>query len=373
MSNLIRTFALALSLFPAFCLSQIYIPGYQKDVSGEILKYHAPQPDVDSSLPVRSEDEARFIEWESDIVPGIWNLESGIFLMLAGIDVNPEEPMEWIFWVDDVPFFTIPTPLDTNSKTLTAPGPDGALLTFEASEVDRYGDFMGYLFLDIPGKYLTPGKPVRFKVTGLSAGSRTWFMVFRYEARDRVTLSSEQAVQRGDNGGSQVLRAEVVHYGEPVKATVAIGDTRLKRRLQFGYNSLYLPVPRITQPTPIRVQVKAGKKVLADREFVVEPVTERTIYILHHSHNDIGYTHVQPEVERMQWENLDRALEISEKTADYPSGAQLKWCTEVMWAVASYYDSLSPDKKLLFFEAVRGSGTGCWGTGGASHGSAAWS
>jgi hypothetical protein len=394
LSNLIRTFALALSLFPAFCLSQIYIPGYQKDISGEILKYHAPQPDADSSLLVRSEDENRFIEWESAPVPGAsrqssvvsrqsasdslkspsgdigvtrnqsavssqqsepetWNLEPVTLLMLAGIDVNAEDPQEWIMWVNDLPFFTIPTPLDTSTRTLTAPGPDGALLTFEASEVDRYGDFMGYLYVTLPANYLTPGQPVRFKVTGLSAGSRTWFMVFRYTAVDKVTLSSEQAVQRDGNGGFQVLRAEIVHYDEPVKALITIGGHKIKRKLAFGYNSLYLPVPRITEPASIRVSVEAGKKVLADRDFLIEPVAERTIYILHHSHNDIGYTHVQTEVERMQWENLDRALEISEKTSGYPEGAQLKWCTEVMWAVTSYYDSLSSGTKARFQEAVR--------------------
>jgi hypothetical protein len=99
--------------------------------------------------------------------------------------------------------------------------------------------------------------------------------------------------------------------------------------------------------------VKAGKKVPADQEFTLGPVKERTIYLLHHSHNDIGYTHVQPEVERMQWENLDRALELSELTRDYPPGAQLKWCTEVMWAAASYYEQLTPEKMTSFQEAVK--------------------
>jgi len=384
-NKLIRTFALALIILPAACLAQSYIPGYRKAIAGEELQYHAPQPDATVSLLVRSEDEARYIEWETASVPENPKSKSQIpdksqtsnsktrnqkletrnskpetrnqkpetFLMLAGIDVNPDDPQEWTMWVDDVPFFTIPTPRDTNLKTLEAPGPDGSLLVFEASQVDRYGDFMGYLYVTLPARYLTPGKPVRFRVTGSSAGSRTWFMVFMYEAVNAVTLTSEQAVQRGDDGEFQVLRAEIVHYGKPVKSRISIGGKVMKQRLGFGYNSLYLPVPRITEPKALQVGVKAGKEMLCDREFVIEPVKERTIYLLHHSHNDIGYTHVQHEVERMQWENLDRALELSERTRDYPPGAQLKWCTEVMWAVASYYDSLAPDKKASFCAAVR--------------------
>jgi hypothetical protein len=53
---------------------------------------------------------------------------------------------------------------------------------------------------------LTPGEAVRFKVTGESAGSRTWFMVFQYETAEKVSLAAEQAVMRGEKGNSQVLR-----------------------------------------------------------------------------------------------------------------------------------------------------------------------
>ena len=74
---------------------------------------------------------------------------------------------------------------------------------------------------------------------------------------------------------------------------------------------------------------------------------------MHHSHNDIGYTDVQPEVEKKQWENLDRAIAIADSTKDFPPGSRMKWCTEVMWAVESYYDKASPEKKAAFREAVK--------------------
>ena len=40
------------------------------------------------------------------------------------------------------------------------------------------------------------------------------------------------------------------------------------------------------------------------------PERQWTVYLLPHSHNDIGYTHLQPEVERKQWQNIDAALEL---------------------------------------------------------------
>ena len=62
-----------------------------------------------------------------------------------------------------------------------------------------------------------------------------------------------------------------------------------------------------------------------------------TVYLLPHSHNDIGYTHLQPEVERKQWQNIDEVLELCRKTADYPPAARFKWNTEVVWAVEQLF------------------------------------
>jgi len=333
--------------------TQPFTPGYHSSISGEVLNYHSPQPDATTSLLVRSEDSIRYIEWESTQIPGIWNLEFGTFLMLAGIDVNPEDPHSWKVFINDQHFFTISSPLDTLNKTLTWSGPDGSSLVFHVKEVDKYGDFMGYLYCHLPSSLLKEGEPVTFRVVGESAGRRTWFMVFQYEAIDKVSLTAEQAVMRGEKENSQVLRAEIVHYADPVEAKITIAGNKMRQTLAFGYNVLYLPVPEITQETTLGLVVKAGKKVLADKSFELYPVRPRTIYLLHHSHNDIGYTHVQPEVEKMQWKNLETAINLAESTRDYPEGARFKWCTEVMWAVESWYDSASPDKRQAFTEAVK--------------------
>jgi hypothetical protein len=256
-------------------------------------------------------------------------------------------------FVNDREMFTFSSPLDTLNKTLTWPGLDGASLEFRAKEVDKYGDFMGYLVVNLPATMLEAGKPVRFKVTGENAGSRTWFMVFQYETADKVNLTAEQAVMRGKKKNSQVLKAEIVRYEEPVEASIIVAGKKMSRTLDFGYNALYLPVPEITEETVMDLVVKAGKEILAEKSFSIGPVTPRTIYLLHHSHNDIGYTHVQTEVEKMQWANLEKALKMAALTKDYPEGAKMKFCTEVMWAVESWYDSANAEQKEAFRDAVK--------------------
>ncbi len=62
------------------------------------------------------------------------------------------------------------------------------------------------------------------------------------------------------------------------------------------------------------------------------------LYFLPHSHVDIGYTHTQDDVMKLQWRNFDRALELIDRTANYPEGSRFKWNAEVTWALMGYLD-----------------------------------
>ena len=86
----------------------------------------------------------------------------------------------------------------------------------------------------------------------------------------------------------------------------------------------------------------------------VKPERKWVVYLLPHPHVDIGYTHVQTEVERMHWRIIDAALELCRKTADYPPGARFKWNTEVLWPVDNYLRQASNEKKRQLIEAIRG-------------------
>lgn len=61
-----------------------------------------------------------------------------------------------------------------------------------------------------------------------------------------------------------------------------------------------------------------------------------TVDFFPHSHVDIGYTHRQDDVMRLQWRNFERAMDLAEKTKNYPDGAKFKWNTETTWAVMGY-------------------------------------
>ncbi len=339
-----------MSVLTCLLSAQNYLSGYAKSINGEELQYHSPQPDADRSLLVRSESGQNYIEWETEPVPVQPGQEQLTFLMLAGIDVNPKDPHAWNVYLNDRLYFTLQSPLDTLQKSLTWKGPDQTSLDFSATQVDKYGDLMGYLTLQVPPSLFPAGKPLRIRVQGESAGSRTWFMVFEYETRNRVNLVAENAITTGNE---QVLRVDIVYYGEPKPGSIELDGKKVDRMISRGYNVFYQDIPAVEAPRSFQVKVAVGDEILADREFMINPVVPFTIYLLHHSHNDIGYTHVQDEVEQIQWKNLEEAVRLSQQTKDLPEGIRFKWNTEVMWAVDSWLARASPEKQELFCQAVR--------------------
>jgi alpha-mannosidase len=53
-----------------------------------------------------------------------------------------------------------------------------------------------------------------------------------------------------------------------------------------------------------------------------------TIYLIHHTHTDLGFTHDQEVVLDLHRQFLDEVLDLCERTADYPAGSSLRWTCE---------------------------------------------
>lgn len=94
-----------------------------------------------------------------------------------------------------------------------------------------------------------------------------------------------------------------------------------------------------------------GEKV--SREVIIPSMRHWTVYIYPHSHVDIGYTNTQENVEFIHKRNLDVAMDLAEKTADYPEDARFRWNPEVTWPIERYLNSESPEKKKKLIEAIK--------------------
>lgn len=113
-----------------------------------------------------------------------------------------------------------------------------------------------------------------------------------------------------------------------------------------------LPGPPITKNTQANVEIESEKNFFAAR-CILEPAKKWTVYILPHSHVDVGYTNLQPKVLKLHMNNIDEAIALADKTQNYPEDARYKWNTEAVWVVDNYLKNADNAKKRLFWDAVK--------------------
>jgi hypothetical protein len=326
--------------------------GYASSRGGGTIFYHSVNAHARSALIVRATDEAQYIEWES--VPAPSRVPEGgvAFGWLAALS-GSKGIHGFDLSVNGKRMFRFSTLSDSTHKTWKESGPEGSMLMFCATEADRFGDLFGYMFLVLRTQSITPGMPQRIRVTGEAAGSQAWFMIFEHRLADAAWIRALPALLRSDNGERQPVNVEIEHYGNPAAAEIAIdGGEMIHGRLGWGLSSFMMRSHPVNGATMRRVRVVSGNAVLADTSILMLPVRKRTLYLLPHSHTDIGYSAYQAVVEKNHMRYIDEAIAIAEKTAAYPEGARFKWNIEVMWPLESYVAAASARKNSRLSSAV---------------------
>jgi hypothetical protein len=152
----------------------------------------------------------------------------------------------------------------------------------------------------------------------------------------------------------QPVKIAVRHFGETTQARVRVeGADPLAVTLQRGPASFEVALPAVDAEKTVAVTVDVGGNALASQTVTLKPVRKWVVYLLPHSHVDIGYTHIQTDVEKAQWKYLEMAMDTARKSAAHPPGSRFKWNVEVLWAVDSYLKQATPEKRAQFIEAVK--------------------
>lgn len=133
----------------------------------------------------------------------------------------------------------------------------------------------------------------------------------------------------------------------------ADGGEPFKMRLTNGLNQAELLLPRVQTNTTALIRVEASGQVLAERKIVLKPVRPLTVYVLPHSHTDIGYTEIQTAIEERQVQNLLDGMAAARRTAEYPAGSRFIWNVEVLWAADLYQRRLNETQRAEFLDAVK--------------------
>lgn len=84
------------------------------------------------------------------------------------------------------------------------------------------------------------------------------------------------------------------------------------------------------------------------------PARNWTIYVIHHSHTDIGYTERQERIEQYHVDFIRQALRITEaaRRGEHPEWKPFRWTCETFWAVERFLEEATPAEKEAFEQAV---------------------
>jgi len=333
-----------------------YLNGYHSSINGQTIEYHSSHPEADSALLVRGQRIAPSISWETDPLPET----SGDYLQfiwLAGIEcagfAAEKDIHAFDFLIDGQHWFTFKNAKDSTAGNWRVAGKDGSELSFAALMTDKAGDLFGHMTLKLPAKAFAPRKPLTLEVRGDNSGSPDWYMTFQHRFNFTPQLRAEPALVKDGGRTLQVLRLSLDNLvgGRTIEVHTP-NQEPIGADLKIGANVLRLPIPAVTSPTTWPVVFKRNDMLVETRSVAIVPVQKRDIYLLSYSHNDIGYTDLQPDVERKQWNNLTEAMRLIRDTRDYPPDARYKWNMETIWALESFLKQASAAQRDEFFTDV---------------------
>ena len=114
-------------------------------------------------------------------------------------------------------------------------------------------------------------------------------------------------------------------YATPAPAVLRVeGAAAQPVPLKLGDHTVEVAVPVVKAEQARKIEVEALGQIVATHTLTQRPARQLTVYILPHSHTDIGYTEIQTDIEKKQVNNLLQGIAYARQTADYPEGARFR-------------------------------------------------
>ncbi|POY36789.1 glycoside hydrolase [Solitalea longa] len=330
-----------------------WINGYAKEIKGENINYDSAYPDyATTALLTRCTDGKKEIAWETSPVP---QKISGKYVYFSWVAAHSSGTSKgdrhFDLYLNDeklLSFTTYPAHKQPDWKFVAA---DSSALVFHQTKRDGANDAHGLAFLRLPVSKVKPGQPLRLKIVGQAENSNDWYMTFKFSFEEKADLDPRPFLLKN---GKQIIALTALHFGNDGQLLVKINDKdSFTYTVHNGVNKFDIPVNAVSTKDSVRVRVVSGKNVLVNSYVSLNPAKYRELHFIHHSHTDIGYSHLQPEVLKIHNKNIDDALQMIEQTKKLPVEARFKWNIESLWAVENYLKQASPEQKEKFVKAVK--------------------
>jgi hypothetical protein len=201
--------------------------------------------------------------------------------------------------------------------------------------------------------------------------SPTWFDLARAELQRGATGSDltwgDLSIRVGDlplyrrsaDGGlHQSLRVTIESPREAGSITVAVAEAgrvadEATCEVTPGGHRLLLFVPEgeTSRTVELSFSAEGGQRLSTTVE--VHPQRKWSIFLIHHSHLDIGYTDPQSAVLRHHLAYLDSVLDLAATTDEWPDQARFRWNVEATWPLRHWLSSRPPAAVDSFMDRVR--------------------
>jgi alpha-mannosidase len=330
------------------------IAGFDQKISGEDIVYFSPFRNFAKQALLTRCDGTSPIEFTAQKP----NLQEGIaqFRFLIGFSSGTSAADRFFdVYLNDSLLFTFKTEKRwserQNFQLASNYAPQGHY-RFTMLEKDINKDLFGYFELELPFK---KGQDTRFKIVGRAAQSRDWLMLFAYQDAFKTALSASNLILRAEQ--LRPLNFECVIPQGADSIQLSSPFFTYQRRLRPGYHALSIAAyPKtFTGKDSVLVELfSLGSKINSLQLPVdVLPIKDLSFHIIHHSHNDIGYSHLQTEVAKIQTENIRTALRWIAKGG--VGAVQPIWHVESLWAVENFLAEASAEEQQQFVAAVKSS------------------
>ena len=111
-----------------------------------------------------------------------------------------------------------------------------------------------------------------------------------------------------------------------------------------GKHLFKLHVPVASKDGPMRGTLVSSGGDFELHEVQLTAPRKWMVYLVQHTHTDIGYTRAQTEILREHLRYIDYALDFCDLTDNYPDDAKFRWTCEISWAVREYLKRRPPEQ-----------------------------
>lgn len=341
-----------LLILPCLSFAQIdTINGFTKQISGEEINYFSPLRQFAPTALLSRANGTSEIVWEAPTYSG--KNETVCFEILAGHSTGTSKDIRYFdLSLNGNQLVTIKTiPHQFGNYTLQSELSHlTASYEFKLEEFDIHKDGFGKLYITVPAM-LVKDKAV-FSLKGRNQESPDWFMIFEYEKSLKIDVLPTTLISKSDQKRQVNL---MIDYPEKNEKPVQIFSSHFKQEVtvHYGYNQVNFSAYTKDFNGIDTIYFQINDELIS-RIIQVAPVKDYTFYIIHHSHNDIGYSHIQTEVAEIQISNIRSALKwTDEQNQQQTNKVRPIWHIESLWAVENFLRVASKEEEQDFVNAVK--------------------